>query len=404
VLVSSAQRGRAPRVLVISRSIPLHKNAGGMERAIWDLVRGLSNEFSLKVLTTRVPGHDVTFESDDINVDTVPRTRPGRYSLRWWHGSARYVARLEDRPDVILSVSAGATSVAWSRHSPPCVFQAHGTAWGEAMATLRLRRRWRIARLARGAFWTLLDCLTYRRAAAVVAVGPTVSAALRAWPYRRLLRGSRLLEISNGISSSAYAADPNERAATRALYGLTPDDLVVTSISRLDSQKGVDVYIDAVARANAAGQRVSLLVAGVGPEESALRAQVSRLRVGERVRFVGHATALEVRGILAASDCFLFAPRMMRREGCPLAVLEAWASGLAVITSRELPNLTGVPSAVRLVDSPDAAGIASELQRTTTAPCPRPTHLASEQTLLVSASRYRALLEELVPRPEKARR
>jgi glycosyltransferase involved in cell wall biosynthesis len=395
---------RAARVLVISRSIPLHDNAGGMERAMWDLVRRLSSEFSVKVLTTRVPGHGVTFVSDDISVETVPRTRPGRYSLRWWRGSARFVAELEDRPDVILSVSAGATRIAWTRHSPPCVFQAHGTAWEEAKATLRLRRRWRLARLARGTFWTLLDCLTYRRAAAVVTVGPNVSAALRAWPYRRPLVGIRLLEISNGISSSAYAADPNERAAARALYGVAPDDLVVTSISRLDQQKAVDVYIDAVALANAAGRKVSLIIAGEGPEESALRAQVDRLQVGERVRFVGHASALEVRGILAASDCFLFAPRMMRREGCPLAVLEAWASGLAVITSSKLPNLTGVPNAVRLIDHADAAGIASELQSATTAHCPRPSHLAAEQTLAVSAARYGALLEELVSRPEKARR
>jgi glycosyltransferase involved in cell wall biosynthesis len=77
----------------------------------------------------------------------------------------------------------------------------------------------------------------------------------------------------------------------------------------------------------AAGCRL-LTVVGDGPERQALEALVSRLALGDRVRFVGRVDSMEVAGYLAAADLFLLPAR---HEGFGLAAVEALLAGVPVI-------------------------------------------------------------------------
>src|SRR4051812_35365911 len=93
---------RTRRLFVVSRSVPAHAGSGGMERLAWDIVLGLRDRWSVEVLTTPVPGRAESFVEDGVQVRTVPRARPGRYSLRWWLGTAR--DRHAQNSDVVLSI------------------------------------------------------------------------------------------------------------------------------------------------------------------------------------------------------------------------------------------------------------------------------------------------------------
>jgi glycosyltransferase involved in cell wall biosynthesis len=127
--------------------------------------------------------------------------------------------------------------------------------------------------------------------------------------------------IHNAIQTERFGrpADPALRAS---LAG--GDDPIVLTVARLDSQKGHDVLIRAIAETPGA----RLVLAGEGPERERLETLVSRLGLGPRVLFLGRRT--DVADLLAASDVFVL-PSFF--EGSSLAVLEAMAAMKPVVAT-----------------------------------------------------------------------
>jgi glycosyltransferase involved in cell wall biosynthesis len=96
---------------------------------------------------------------------------------------------------------------------------------------------------------------------------------------------------------------------------------------------------------------VHVLVAGDGPEHSALAAQVAR--DGLPVSLLGFQA--DVRPVLAACDVWL---TTTRREGLSISLLEAMAAGCPVIASAIPPNAEvvrdGVDGTLVPLDAPEA--------------------------------------------------
>ena len=84
---------------------------------------------------------------------------------------------------------------------------------------------------------------------------------------------------------------------------------------------------------------------GDGPDRDALQARIDEYGLGDRVALVGRMTSDAVATELAASDV-LAAPSVPthggKREGIPVVLMEAMASGLPVVASR----LSGIPELV----------------------------------------------------------
>ncbi len=139
-------------------------------------------------------------------------------------------------------------------------------------------------------------------------------------------------------------------------------------IGTLHEVKGQAVAIEACRRLVDAGVDVRATLVGDGPDRDRLVALAAERGLADRVRITGRVPRPEVRAVLEGADV-LVAPSVPtangRREGIPVAILEAMAVGVPVVASR----LSGIPEAVRdgvtglLAEPGDAAGVATAVER-----------------------------------------
>jgi glycosyltransferase involved in cell wall biosynthesis len=123
---------------------------------------------------------------------------------------------------------------------------------------------------------------------------------------------------------------------------------VLVFTGRLVPHKGVDVILAAVALLP---KNVVLVVIGAGPRLPSLVGQARRLGITERVRFCPSVSDEELPRYLSLGDIFVF-PSQNRLEGFGLAVAEAMACGLPVVTA-DMPG-------VREVIEPGQEGLLAE--------------------------------------------
>jgi len=108
--------------------------------------------------------------------------------------------------------------------------------------------------------------------------------------------------------------------------------------------------------------------AGDGPDLQALEKQAHALGLNDRVYFHGRCAGPRIRELLEIADVLVtpsVPTRSGRREGIPVVLIEAMASGVPVVSS----DLSGIPELVKheqtglLAQPGDAAGIAASLHR-----------------------------------------
>jgi colanic acid/amylovoran biosynthesis glycosyltransferase len=141
-----------------------------------------------------------------------------------------------------------------------------------------------------------------------------------------------------GVEPAAYAFRPRALPASGQVRAIT--------VATLNELKGHAVLLDALAGGGADLARVQLDLIGSGPLEPALRAQVARLGLGQRVRFGGTRSEDEVARMLDQADVFVLASVVTASgwmDGIPVALMEALAAGLPVVASR----LSGIPELIR---------------------------------------------------------
>jgi glycosyltransferase involved in cell wall biosynthesis len=130
----------------------------------------------------------------------------------------------------------------------------------------------------------------------------------------------------NGIDLEAVRSSYPDHAAT---------DLVV--VSRLIAHKRIGMLLDAVALLHAEGMPVTCRVIGDGPERDELRNQARVLGVERAVDFRHDVREQkEVYALVKAARVFVFPSA---REGFGIAVLEALACGVPVLTTSAPDNL-----------------------------------------------------------------
>ena len=171
--------------------------------------------------------------------------------------------------------------------------------------------------------------------------------------------GSRVRLVHNAVLTAAVRDGLTERLALpespRPVLGV---------IGRLSAEKGIDVLLRSLRVLHDRGSRVSLLIAGDGPERAALTALRNDLGLTAFVHFLG-----AVHPIAALYPHLDVVVLSSRTEGLPNVLLEALAADRAVVATRvgAIPEVLAEPGAGELV-APEsvnelADGIARALSR-----------------------------------------
>lgn len=141
--------------------------------------------------------------------------------------------------------------------------------------------------------------------------------------------------ISCGIDLARF--NPSQKnKAIRAKYAL-PDVPLLLFVGRLDKEKDVDVVLQAVAKISR-DIPFHFAIAGKGQEANRLKKLAEKLKITDRVTFLGFVPDEDLAAIYAESDCFVNA---CTAELQCIGAMEAMASGLPVIGANAvaLPEL-----------------------------------------------------------------
>ena len=145
----------------------------------------------------------------------------------------------------------------------------------------------------------------------------------------RFVAEDRVAVVFNGAPLDQFAPrSRDEGYAIRAELGIPMTAPVITTIGRLNAQKGHDTLISAAALVIVRHPEVRFLIVGDGDLLVPLKAQASTLGISEQIVFAGHRK--DVPEILAATDVLCISSNY---EGTPLVLFEAMAAGKAVVST-----------------------------------------------------------------------
>jgi glycosyltransferase involved in cell wall biosynthesis len=131
------------------------------------------------------------------------------------------------------------------------------------------------------------------------------------------------------------------------------------AVGRLSTHKGFDLLLQAFAKLKFQFPSADMTIAGAGPEENALRAFCTALKIDAAVRFTGHVEAPAV--YFPGASLFVLSSRS---EGMPNALLEAIAAGLplaALPASDGIVDLLSGRPGVRLATEVSASALAESV-------------------------------------------
>lgn len=170
------------------------------------------------------------------------------------------------------------------------------------------------------AFVVQYSRLYCNRCRAIVVPSPEFIEVLRSYRIR-----ARIEVIPTGLRVPANLASREE---ARRQLGITAETKQLLFVGRLALEKSIDAVLDAVAALRREHPTARLALIGEGPHRTTLEEQVTRLGLGDIVRFVGGLPHEDVWRWYAASDLFLFASQT---ETQGLVVAEALSAGLPVV-------------------------------------------------------------------------
>lgn len=341
--------GRRPVVAMVSDAIyPYHR--GGKEVRYHELARRLAEHADVHVYTMQWWPGAPQRRADAVTFHAISRRHPLYTKNRRSVSQAIFFAAacfrlLNCRFDVLEAdhipyFQVLALRVVATLKRRPLVVTWHEV-WG--------RSYWRqyLGRIGPAA--ALIESLAMRLPDHIIAASPQTAQRIRALGSYR----GPITEAPNGIDITEIRGVRPDRAAT---------DLVV--VGRLMPHKRVDLLLEAVALLHRDRLPVTCRVIGNGPE---------RLRLHDRARALGVEAAVDFRhdvgdqhdvyALMKAARVFVFPSA---REGFGIAVLEALACGLPVVTTSAPDNLArhlALRSPRSIVCDPSAPAIAAAVRR-----------------------------------------
>ena len=182
---------------------------------------------------------------------------------------------------------------------------------------------------AKDYFYGVVDRLTLRSYERIVAV----SEGVREYLVRARVRAEKISMIRNGIDLRTFD-HASEVVKDELGWGAYP---LVGLVGRLSIEKGVDIFLEAAALVLAELPDTKFVVAGDGPDRAKLDGLIDELGIGASVHMLGRRD--DMAAVYASLDLMVSSSR---REGLPMAILEAMASRVPLIATA----VGGVPTVI----------------------------------------------------------
>jgi glycosyltransferase involved in cell wall biosynthesis len=324
-------------------------SSGGIERvAVKVLERLRSWGAEVRVLTA-LPRHMQPFEvGDGVQVDVVrlaDLSAAARAQVGFAPGVIRAASRAarDFQPDVffvngIHFQTSVAAALVQPRIGAPLVTSSH-------VAGLQYMPQ--PTRALTAAYERLLGRLILRRSTRVISISGSVTEHL----HELGVPDSKIDLVPNGVDLEQFrpALETPAGARVRLMF-----------VGRHIANKGPQVFLEALVLLHRAGVPFEAVFLSDGPLRPRLQARVRETGLDGSVRFLGHVpdVAAEMRQAQVIA-------RPSFTEGMPLTMLEAMASGVALVVS-EIPGNTDLLEDGRnglLVPAGDAPSLAAALRR-----------------------------------------
>lgn len=165
--------------------------------------------------------------------------------------------------------------------------------------------------------------MVYSYADTIIALSPMVECAIKDLGVK-----TKVVKIYNPVLTDNWVRTPESRVKGRKLLGIKDNETLVLGVGQLQERKGVEDFIDigeAIPDARfvwVGGRPFGIFTEGIKRIDSKIE------HAAPNINFAGMQELEDMRFLYAAADIFLFPSY---QENCPLAPLEAAASGIPVV-------------------------------------------------------------------------
>ncbi len=177
-------------------------------------------------------------------------------------------------------------------------------------------------------FWLPIYRSMYKKAVRIQAISKSLARRARFFGHKK-----EIAIIPNGVDLEVFhnTVSEQERQAYRHELGISDDEWVVITTSRLVFKNAIDDLLKAINDARyKLGVPARLLIVGEGPDRRALESLAIQKGVAQYVSFYGHIDHLDMTRYMSAADVFC---RPSLTEGLGNSFLEAMAYGLPIIAT-----------------------------------------------------------------------
>jgi glycosyltransferase involved in cell wall biosynthesis len=306
---------RRKKVLFITRAYDF----GGAEKHLLDLVSRLDETaLQLSIVCLGKDFYSARLNASQKIVVTTCNHEPK--SVWEW---ARLIR--ETRPDVVVFIYGWLWAIPW---------RASIGAWLAAVpkrfsiqhliAPADMNRGW-----IRGAVRRMFGTVNLKLSASLFQSTIAVSNNLRNSLIHDFgFPAKKVITIHNGVSLTEFVPVDGDGSELKSRFGFSPDEFVLVCTARLSEQKGIDILLQGIALTLRRGIHCKCLLVGDGPLKENLMAQARDLGLSQHVFFEGFCE--NIQNYLHTGSAFILSSY---REGLPLSILEAMASGLPCVVT-----------------------------------------------------------------------
>lgn len=238
-----------------------------------------------------------------------------------------------------------------------------------------------------------LEKIFYRRFPCVIAVSEPIKSIL----IQHGIQPENIKVIKNGVDLPQAQLSSAEKNNLRAELGLAATTFCILNAGRLARQKSQHTLIEAAAilkqskvlqADSATGPGFHIIIIGEGPLEKELRQLIAQHQLEDCVSLLGFRSDID--RLLAIADVFAL-PSL--DEGMPMALLEAAAAQVAVITTAvgDIPKLITHDSTGLIIPKENPQALADAIQKLAQNPAQRAQLATAAQTAMQAQNSSQAM-------------